>query len=62
VTVPTTAQWNEFDVTSYLQAQKNAGATAVGFELKQDGANNEAPTSLSSKEGSDTPELVVQSQ
>jgi unsaturated rhamnogalacturonyl hydrolase len=62
VTVPITAGWNEFDVTGYLQAQKNIGAVAVSFELKQDGANNDAPTSLSSKEGSNKPELVVQSQ
>ncbi|HXU83025.1 MAG TPA: DNRLRE domain-containing protein, partial [Polyangia bacterium] len=51
-----------WDVTSYVRAQKMAGATAVSFELKQDVANNEGPTTFSAREaGSNRPELVVTS-
>jgi len=62
VSVPLTARWNEVDVTSYIQAQKNAGATAVTFAVKQDSANNETPTTFNSREGANKPELVIQSQ
>jgi unsaturated rhamnogalacturonyl hydrolase len=60
--VPLTAQWNEIDVTSYVQAQKSAGAAAVTFAVKQDSANNETPTTFNSREGANKPELVIQSQ
>jgi hypothetical protein len=59
-TVALTAGYVEWDVTSYVQAQKNAGATAVSFEVKQDVANNEGPTIFSSREAAtNRPQLVV---
>ena len=59
-TVGTTATYVEWDVTGYLQGQKAAGATAVSLEMKQDTANNEAPTSWSSRQAaSNRPELEV---
>jgi subtilisin family serine protease len=58
VTVGTTAQYWEWDVTSWVQAQRMAGA--VSFELKQDAATGEGPTSFSSREAtSNQPQLVV---
>jgi hypothetical protein len=58
--VGTTAAYVEWDVTSYLQAQKAAGATAVTFEVKQDVANNEGPTTFSAREATtNRPQLVV---
>jgi subtilisin family serine protease len=61
--VGTTGAYVEWDLTSYLQAQKTAGATAVSFEVKQDTANNEGPTVFSSREAaSNRPQLVVTSQ
>ena len=55
-----TAAYVEWDVTGYLQAQKTAGATAVSFEVKQDVANNEGPTTFASREAaSNRPQLVV---
>jgi hypothetical protein len=60
--VGTTAAWIEWDVGSYVAAQKAAGATAVSFELKQDAANNETPTTFVSRQAaSNRPELVVTS-
>ena len=55
-----TAAYVEWDLTSYVQAQKTAGATAVSFEVKQDVANNETPTTFNSRENaSNKPQLVV---
>jgi len=55
-----TAAYVEWDLTSYVQAQKTAGATAVSFELKQDVANNETPTTFNARENaSNKPQLVV---
>jgi hypothetical protein len=62
VNIALTARYVEFDVTAYVRAQKGAGATAVSFALRQDNGNNETPTSFDSKEGTNKPELVVQSQ
>jgi hypothetical protein len=58
---PAPAQYYEWDVTSYVQAQKAAGASAVSFEMKQDLVNGETPTTFSSREGASKPELVVTS-
>jgi sugar lactone lactonase YvrE len=59
-TVGTTAATVEWDVTAYLQAQKAAGATAVSFEVKQDTANNEGPTTFNSRENAaNQPQLLV---
>jgi hypothetical protein len=58
--VGTTAAYVEWDLTSYVQAQRSMGATAVSFEMKQDVANNETPTSFNSDENaSNKPQLVV---
>jgi subtilisin family serine protease len=55
-----TAAYVEWDVTSYVQAQKTAGATAVSFEVKQDVATTESPSVFSSREAaSNKPQLVV---
>jgi hypothetical protein len=55
-----TAGYVEWDVTSYVQQQKSAGATAVSFEVKQDTPNNETPTTFSSREAAgNRPQLVV---
>ena len=57
-----TAAYVEWDLTSYVQAQKTAGATAVSFEVKQDVANNETPTTFNARENaSNKPQLVVTS-
>ena len=53
--------WHEFDVTSYVQQQKAAGATAVTFVLKA-GATTDAQAMIASDETSTTtnrPQLVV---
>jgi len=52
--VGTTAATVTWDVTSYVQAQRTAGATAVTFELKQDTANNEGVTSFASRQNATT--------
>jgi hypothetical protein len=60
--VGTVAAYVEWDLQSYIQAQKAMGATAVSFEVKQDVANNETPTSFNSDENaSNKPQLVVTS-
>jgi hypothetical protein len=60
VSVGTAAQYYEWDVTSYIAAQKSAGATAVSFEVKQDAATTEGPSVFSSREAaSNKPQLVV---
>jgi hypothetical protein len=59
--VPLTDAWVEYDVTSYLQAQKNAGATAVSFGLKSDVNAPDTQTIFHSKEGTNDPQLVVTS-
>jgi subtilisin family serine protease len=52
----------EWDVTSYVQAQRSAGVTAVTFELRQDAGNNDTPTTFASRESaSGKPQLVVSS-
>ena len=58
--VGATGAWHEFDVSSYVQAQRNANATAVSFALKQDIPNDDTPTSFDSKDGTNKPELVIQ--
>jgi hypothetical protein len=56
----TTSQYWEFDVTSYVQAQKTGGATAVSFVLKADVATNETQTSFNSKNNTaNKPQLSI---
>jgi len=55
-----TAATVEWDVTAHVQAQKGALAGAVTFEIKQDIANNEGPTTFSSREAAtNRPQLVI---
>jgi hypothetical protein len=59
VSVGITAQVWEWDVTSYLQAQKAAGKTSVTLELEND-VSAPQPVNLNSREAaSNTPQLVV---
>jgi hypothetical protein len=58
-----TAAYVEWDLAAYVQAQRTGGASEVSFEVKQDVANNEAPTTFNSREAaSNKPQLVVTSQ
>jgi hypothetical protein len=60
VTVGLTAGYWEWDVTAYLQAEKNLGHTDVSFVMKGDVANNETQTTFNAKEAtSNRPQLVV---
>jgi hypothetical protein len=55
----TTGRWYEFDVGTYLQQQRAAGATAVAFALKPT-ATTDAQASFASDENAvDRPQLVV---
>ena len=58
-TVGLTAAWTEWDLTGYVQAQKAGGASAVTFEVKQDMANNETPSTFNSREGTNKPVLLI---
>jgi hypothetical protein len=61
-TVGTTAAYVEWDLTGYVQARKAAGDSAVSFEVKQDVANNDSPTTFNSDENTaNKPQLVVTS-
>ena len=58
----TTGQYWEWDVTQYLQAQKNAGATAVSFAVKSNTQSDNGPTLFNSDEAaSNKPQLVISS-
>jgi subtilisin family serine protease len=59
VTVGLTSGYYEWDVTGYVQMQKQAGLSAVSFEMKQDVATTEGPSVFSSREGASPPQLVV---
>jgi endoglucanase len=54
----TTGKWYEFDVGSYLRAQKAAGATSVAFALKGT-FNSEGWIGFDSDEAVNRPQLVV---
>jgi len=59
VSVGITAQYWEWDVTSYIQSQKAAGNTTVTLELENDAATAQ-PANLNSREAvSNPPQLVV---
>jgi len=59
VSVGITAQYWEWDVTSYIQSQKAAGQTSVTLELQND-ASTAQPAAFNSREAaSNPPQLVV---
>jgi unsaturated rhamnogalacturonyl hydrolase len=57
--VTTTAGWWEFDVTSYVAAQKTAGATKVTFAITMVTSSSETPTSFNAKENASSKPLLV---
>jgi YVTN family beta-propeller protein len=60
VTVSLTAQYWEWDVTAYLQAEKALGHTDVSFALKADVYTGESQTTFNPREASaNKPQLVV---
>ena len=60
VNVTTSAQYYEWDVTPFVQAQKTAGASAVSLAVRMESAVDHAPDTFQSKEAaSNRPELVV---
>jgi hypothetical protein len=62
VVVTTTAQYFDWDVTAFVQAQKTAGASAVSFAVSMDTATGASPDTFNSREASaNRPELVVTS-
>jgi hypothetical protein len=55
-----TAGYVEWDLTAYIQSLKSDGWSTVDFEVKQDVANNDGPTTFNSREAaSNQPQLVV---
>ncbi len=61
-TVGLTDAWVEWDVTSWVQAQVTAGATALSLGLKMVPVSNETQTSFNSKEGTNDPVLIIGSR
>jgi hypothetical protein len=57
-TTGTTNAWYTWDISSYIQAQKAAGATSVTLVLRGSASSN-LYFAFSSKEGSNAPQLVV---
>ena len=55
----TTARWYEWDVTSYLQAEKAAGRSVVTLVLKNAASSTPYDTFNSKEAGSNVPELIV---
>jgi hypothetical protein len=63
LTVSTTAAFYEFDVTSYVQAQKTAGASAISLSFRSAVSSDEGPTTFNSKENAaNKPVLVISSR
>jgi hypothetical protein len=62
VTVGTAAQYYEWDLSAYVRAQKQAGATALSLALQAESGFNEAPDTFSARESaSNRPQLVITS-
>jgi hypothetical protein len=59
VTVGLADAWWEWDVTSFVQAQKAAGATAVSFGVKTVPVSNETQTTFHARENTNDPVLVI---
>jgi hypothetical protein len=57
--VSTTAGWWEFDITSYVQAQKTAGASKVTLAFTNITASDEGPTVFNTKENASNKPLVL---
>jgi len=63
VTVGTTAQYWEWDVTAFVRAQRTAGLTSVSLALEMATAVNDGPDAFNSREAaSNRPQLVVTSR
>jgi rhamnogalacturonyl hydrolase YesR len=60
-TVGTTAGWVEWDVTTYVQQQRTAGASLLGLGVKSGVVNDEGQTTFNAREGTNKPVLVVSS-
>jgi subtilisin family serine protease len=62
VTIGTTAQYYEWDVTAFVQAQKAAGVTSVSLAVKMDVQVNDAPDTFNAREATaNQPVLMVTS-
>jgi hypothetical protein len=60
VTVTTTAAYREWDVTSFVAAQKAGGINTASLALTMDAVNDNGPASFSSRENTaNKPQLVV---
>jgi len=57
--ITTTAGFWEFDVTSYVQAQKTAGAAKVTFAFTSLTQSDNGPTGFNTKENAANQPLVV---
>jgi glucose/arabinose dehydrogenase len=61
-TVPLLATYTEWDVTTYVQQRKAAGATAISLGVKSGVLSDEGQTTFNSKEGANKPVLVIVSK
>jgi hypothetical protein len=61
LSVGTSSAWREWDVTSYVQSRRNAGATEVSFAIQQDSANAYQTIFNSEENTTNDPQLVVHS-
>jgi hypothetical protein len=62
VTVTTTAQYYEWDVSTFVKAQKAAGINTVSLALTGDDSNDSGPDIFNAREAtSNRPQLVVTS-
>lgn len=61
-TVGLTPGWIEWDVTSYIQQQKAAGAAAVSLGVKSALSSEEGQTTFNSREGTNKPVLIISSR
>jgi hypothetical protein len=60
VGVTTTAQYYDFDVTAFVQAQKGAGVNLVSLAVTMDAQETNSPDTFNSREAtSNRPQLVV---
>jgi hypothetical protein len=60
--IDTTPRWYDWDVSSYVAAQKAAGATEVSFVLKSDAASDEYMTFASDEAAANKPQLAITQQ
>lgn len=59
VNVSTNLQYWEWDITSYVQAQKNGGATQITIQLQNDTSTTQTVTVNSREKSSNNPQLVI---